>query len=210
MNGRNVGLLCLGIVLGLMVAPAWATCILDQSQEGATGWFNYRPDYWNGQSFTPTLPYLCAIEGHFYPGSSVTGDFTVEIWQHNPNYNLYDDPRLGTAPIVSKTITSIVTGQPDNWIRWEFDEPVDVSGYTGSQPLMILWTTPDAGPATPYHTGDPYAGGWRYWLIDTGSTWTWTQYSGHDMMFRTYGDVVPEPMTIVLLGLGALALRRRR
>ena len=191
---RNGLRILISVCVLLSAGIAWGQVQLDQSQEGATGWFPYRPDYWNGQSFKPSLPYLHTIEGYFYPGSNVTGgEFTVEIWQHNPNYDLYDDPRLGSAPIASKTITTIVTGaQPDCWARWEFDEPIDVSSYTGSQPLMILWNTPDLGPSTTYHNGDPYAGGCRYWLTDTGSSdpndWTWTQYSGHDMMFRTYGS----------------------
>ena len=169
--------------------------ILDQKQETATGWFNYQPDYWNGQAFDPNRPYLYAVEGYFSPNTSVTGEFTVEIWPNHSGLGGDADPRIGDAPLGTATITRIETGaQPDCWVRWDFSPAIDVTSQYESpyfQTLLILWKTQDIGPAMPYSDLDPYVDhGVRYWITNTSgdeSTWTWTKYWGDDMMFRTYG-----------------------
>ena len=172
------------------------TIICDQRQEEATGWFPYQPDYYNGQSFDPNRPYLYAVEGYFSPNTALDGEFTVEIWRHTPGLPTnYTDPRLGTEPLGTETITHIETGaQPNCWVRWDFSPAIDVSEYYYSanlQPLMILWKTPNVGPGTTYSDLDPYTSGSRYWITNTAgeeSTWFWTRYMGDDMMFRTYGS----------------------
>ena len=163
-----------------------AESVIDQSQEGGTGWLSYTPDYMHGQSFTPSMPYLTGIEMYGYPGQSASGgNYTVEIWLHNYTGDLYDDPRSGAAPIASATITSMDTSS-SNWIRWDFASPVDISDYIGiSESLLIMWTTDSAAVATLYHNANPYGSGRRYYLTSGGTAWT--QYNNDDMAFRTYG-----------------------
>ena len=197
------------VVMAVISTSAFAVPVIDQSQEGGTGWLSYTPDYMHGQSFTPSMPYLTGIEMYGYPGQSASGgNYTVEIWLHNYTGDLYDDPRSGAAPIASATITSMDTSS-SNWIRWDFASPVDISDYIGiSESLLIMWTTDSAAVATLYHNANPYGSGRRYYLTSGGTAWT--QYNNDDMAFHTIGDVVPEPATIALLSLGGLFLARRK
>ena len=54
--------------------------------------------------------------------------------------------------------------------------------------------------------GDLYGGGE---LFLNGTPSTPLTDSGHDLDFRTYVGLVPEPSTLLLVGTGALALARK-
>ena len=185
------------------IGMVWAEPVIDQSNESVNAWFAYGKSgadyYWNAQSFTPAMPVLDAVEGYFYPNQSETGTFTVEIWRQTGGLPTNQtDPRLGAAPLATKTITSMVTGaQPNCWIKWTFDIPVDVSSYVNlSNSLLILWKTTNSdgwGVSPGYSNVNAYDAGCRYWIVgDTAQvpsvSGIWNRYTVQDMAFRTYGS----------------------
>jgi len=140
----------------------------------------------HAQSFSPQQPYLVALETYHTPNSNVTGNFTLNLYACDPNSGTAD-PR--TSPVLaSVTRTSLQTGaEPDCWIRWEFDEPVDVSAYVGSY-LVAVFTADVAAPAPACnYLGNAadygYLDGIHY--LVNGSTWT--KDTGVDLAFRSYG-----------------------
>jgi hypothetical protein len=157
---------------------------IDQEQWTVTNALEFDSNYWLAQSFTPTQGYLTAVESLFYPYYSGAGPYTVEIWACSPS--LGADPRLGSAPIATKTVTNI---DPYNYVLWQFDTPINVTSYlVNSESLLILWKTSISYQAMYIANNNPYPNGKVYRISDTGNTtWTWAANGSYDMFFRTYG-----------------------
>jgi hypothetical protein len=210
---KTLCVICLAL---LMSAAGYAAPVLDQSQENATNWLGWTPTELLAQSFKPTLPYLTAVEAVPYPyGVMPNTNFTVEIWLADEGASANSDPRLGSLPLATKTITNVST---NDWIRWTFDTPVDVSACIGTSTpsVLMLFSTnvdPVIGQAMPiYRYGSIYPSGREFSYNLSSGTWASLQNGtdGYDLMFRTYGDTVPEPATMALVGLGGMFLARRR
>lgn len=203
------------VVWVAVIGPAEAA-IVDQIQEQVESWGTFYSDEWHwGQTFTagisaqlesvdvhlsdifgplgpnpvaPTYPTTVAIVNLVgsVPSGSVLGEVYVEDFVYGfNNVNFLSDSIFLTAGTGYGIVIS--NEDPDPW-----DE--------GS----VVWGIADS---------DVYSGGslWN-WHSDVG----WNQdyslpvldFSIMDAAFRTY--MVPEPATIILLGFGAVVLRKRR
>ncbi len=71
------------------------------------------------------------------------------------------------------------------------------------------------------HTNEGFGGGedwWHYWIKDAGQDWVSPMFGASDRVVYdgyadgwVYGtDSIPEPATVLLLGIGGLLLRRKR
>jgi opacity protein-like surface antigen len=215
------------LVSFLLVALLSVAAVADVVDQINTTWNNYnsnRPGFQWGQTFTPTLDYLTAVElggldGDHGWNNSTDGELlTIDVYESlgfGGGINLTKGAHLGSAtravPLAPDTPDGVV------WQgRFEFGF-IDVSSYVGNptdEALVFLCSiSPNwAGEEhVVYDTGDPYANGVSVHTNNGGATWTWDLMGPSiDVMFRTYGSDVPEPATICLLGLGALALLRKR
>ncbi len=181
----------LSIVVLAFTGPAFATLVIDQSSpyEDNAG-FSAGPPTVYQQGVTVGLPgQLMQVDVYIYwPGSGELFINTGELWQ--------TDAHDFTAPFGSPGI---------GWIS------IDTSsaGLTLDVGDRFVIGIQGSSPGFPYlmmgaNSSDRYAGGelWGYlanWQPELQGRW--------DMAFRTY---VPEPGTLLLLGLGGLGLLKRR
>jgi hypothetical protein len=181
---------CAGMVLmvGFCVAGAQATIIVDQSMETATNGYVLNTNSL-GQSFTPTLRYLDAVEYKPYSGDTI--DLSLKIYGYNTSGSqvlLYAQDFTAIAAI-------------NDWMKLELSTPVDLGSYA----LAAFCLVPDSGSQMVFiNAHNVYTGGD---LLDCG-IYPWT--NAYDMVFRTWGSTVPEPAVCILLGIGGLLGIRRK
>jgi hypothetical protein len=188
---------------------------IDQDSGGAlpddegklSGWSGIagEPSLWAGQSFTPQLPTLTAVEFYgitaAHPWSTMPAGtpITAEIWTFQPNTS---DPNIG-LPLIKLGSSTRTTPLTDTRLpammywngRFDFNPPLDVSAYITDQPasLFLALTTPAtlSGDLTVGFGLNTYSqGAWLY-SEDQGVTWRYrldaNLIPNWDMVFRTYG-----------------------
>jgi len=166
--------------------------------------------YWHGQTFTPTLPYLTAVElfgkgsDHPWSGGLIPGTtMTATIYEANG----FSGINLSLGPVVAsatRTIPMAPPGAGDQWNgRFELGT-IDVSAYVG-QPqdnsLAVTFTTGAGfgGEETVIITEfNAYTAGTGFQSNNGGSTWTWDLLGPtRDLSFRTYGSSVSNSVVSV-------------
>jgi hypothetical protein len=185
---RNLGLASLAIAASATTAGA-APILQDQ----ATGASQIQVASPIGQSFT-------AEDAHVSIGFFIE-DFNPNLAPSDDDVTitLYAGEGTGGAVLGSGDVTGLTLGF-QGWVDVDFSSVALTLGavYTA----IISDDTVRWGVATSW--GNPYAGGQLYWQGAAAS--------GSDARFRVLPQQVPEPLTLVLAGLGlaGVAVRRRR
>jgi hypothetical protein len=166
--------------------------------------------YWHGQTFTPTLPFLTAVEifgkgrDHPWSGGLVPGTtMTATIYEANG----FSGINLNLGAVVAsatRTIPMAPPGAADQWNgRFELGT-IDVSAYVGqsaNQSLAATFTT-GAGfggeETVIIAESNPYPSGFGIQSNNGGSTWTWDLLGpSRDLSFRTYGSSISNSVVSV-------------
>ena len=163
------------------------------------------------QSFVPDLPTLTAVAMYVNDADASVQNavITVDIFAAgtDPAGNGPTGPLLGTA---SRPVADIAGIGNLVWERFEFGAGIAV---TPGSKYCFLVTLDDPEDDTGWlrfrgnAQGDSYPDGAYY--IREGGPWMWHDgVTTRDFAFQTHG--LPEPATMLLLGMGSLSLLRRK
>ena len=185
-------------VWGMVSSLAFATPILDQSQYAIAGGTWFGSDGTNvsvaGQSFTPTLRYLTAVSYYCNGGNYM--DIKLDIYGGSD--------AGGWTPLYTQNYTTGPVSRP----VLELANPVDLGGYSQGRFILSPANPTVAQGQNVYVAGNTYAGGQAYGIIWSHDGINEDVGYAYDMFFEEWGNSVPEPVTLALLGLGGLLLRR--
>ena len=188
------------IIVALLSGIASATLIIDHDPGGYT--------IWGGPVGEKEAQTFTTLADTYY----ITG-FGFKTWNPGGTLDVVQiDLRNYVATLVGFDSGTLLGAKMGQWVgaadgdflTVTFDSPIPVLPSTQYSMFMSNM----AGYAGYYRTaGDTYGGGQNYRVNNPGPPESWGGYG--DLAFKVYGDV-PEPATIALLGLGALALLRKR
>ena len=205
MKARTAVLCVLALCCGAIV-PASAVPILDQ--EYAPGDY----DLTSGISYTDKAQVFTVGLGgtlsSFEFDVTGSGDLTYEI-----RATVGGVP----TPVTSPPLTSGTVTLPADWQFVSVDvSSAGIPVSPGDELAIVGRITLGASGSWRGRASAPlYAGGGNYYRNPGSGTTNWTSTGNHDLAFRTYvetGQPIPEPCTLVLVGLGltGLVARRRR
>ncbi len=204
MNCRTAfGKLVLFLIL-VITAGTGQAVMLDQSQES-----------WHGGSIGLSLTYPSLAQ-------TFTAGITGQLDHVDLRFGEYgDDP---SYPATISVINVVSSGRPEGSTLGSVDVPNIVDGWNtidflsesvflsaGTQYAILIFVDDavhDTGLEVNAKTewNDVYAGG--IWWRKMGGTWYMNNSGEAEAVFRTY--MIPEPATILLLGLGGILLRKRQ
>lgn len=211
------------LISGMLGAMAFASSfadVIDQTSRPSgtvdvDGWAGTSHGLWDGQQFSPDLPFLTAVEfgglgsGHAWTSIPDGETFRARIWSTSSGL---PDTLLAT---VERT-TPLSVGGGGEWSgRFDLAAPLDVSALVANAASMFVsFEVPNASTSGEWTTGwvngttGDYADGTAFSSANQGGSWN--IIGARDMVFRTYGDAVPEPGVFALLVCGALLLIGRK
>ena len=181
---RKISILCFVVTAIFFFArTAKANIQIDQSNLPIWegGWTAMSWD--KSQTFQPGLPILTGVDIDIYNANQHLGDDTITV-------------EILKFDVVLATASQLVTAGFDGLLHFDF--PTEVYVNIGETYLLSVPGTKDTFGWK--YAGDTYPNG----IMFLGGV----SKPDQDWLFQTYG--IPEPATLFLLGLGSLALLRKR
>jgi len=202
--------MCILMVFVASVMSTSAFGALDVDQQAWNSTINpISTSHYIGQGFVQGagLTSLDEIRVMWYDYYGDSGPWSSALELHTPQVSAtYDATSLIATSLTNSTyVGQFGPGNPALWASYTFDGGAAVTpgdGYT----FILKHSSGKWAPAL--STTDPYNGATSAVINNNGSGDAYTNHWGYDLAFQTYST--PEPATMSLLGLGGIALLRKR
>lgn len=199
-------LLLVGLFFASMTPESQGVDLFDNLNQPSTGWCAVTNTQWEAQAFTTTSDgfILSEVSLRFWNNSGTTGGYQIQIWDATgtggqPGAQVGSAIHTGLAQNLSTVDGSVLTVSnlnvtlSANTTYYVLARGTSLSDVTigTTVPGYITWNTPSTVTSA------------IYWTLDSGSSW-----NGPSLVMNQYMKVsaVPEPSTLVMAGLGALAI----
>lgn len=174
-------------------------------------------DLQTADDFEVPAPGWYVNDGHFeglcFNGNLQVDYITVEFFEDGGDTLPVEDPFYSED---SYDFTVSDYWDPD-WGKYHVDFDVNFGPVTIDVPGVYWVKMQPYGLTNDWHYQGGTTSSWGSTVANRDGPWgggygsyTWIHFSGYDQNFKLTGEVIPEPASLCLLGIGALALLRRR
>ncbi len=177
-----------------------------------------------GKASTKSTAIGCTAASSLFSGTGAAGSTADYVYSYTPgvdldNTTLIAGTDLGNGDLASG-LTGGLTGRYNVYITWPVSANVNAAGCKitvtndGADVVLDPVDMNTGGTGTPGGNNAWYkiaeniqlTAGVTYTITQHANAWTWTSMRSHGVMW----EQVPEPTTLLLLGAGALAIRKFR